>query len=111
MIAGIAFGAGLGIFNGMMCRGFLSLALKKPDRIFYWVWVGGFAYRFLFAIGLGYVLVKNPFLPLVPTLLALILAQMLPQVWILKKGRPKGKPSPTPSSFPVEAEGGGRGWT
>lgn len=73
---GVAVGLALGLAIGGLTHGLLVLVRSKSDRIFYGVWGGGFFFRLLAAASLVWYLIVHPVLPLIPTILGLLAAQL-----------------------------------
>ena len=85
MTAALCVGIGLGLLNGCLTRVSLRWAMGGSDKLFYGVWAAGFLYRFLFAVAMVFMLIRHPVLPILPTLLALIVGQFIPQVVPLRR--------------------------
>ena len=83
-MAAVGLGLGLGLANGLASRAALKWAIGRSDKVFYGVWGVGFLYRLLFAAGFIWFLIKHPVVPLVPAVLALIVAEIVPQVFPIK---------------------------
>jgi hypothetical protein len=87
---GAALGAGIGLMTGGLTRGALAYVKDASDKLFYSVWAGGMMVRAGVLAAAFFVLLRHPDWPIVPTILALLLAQFATQLIPIRSQRAHG---------------------